>query len=110
MKSIPLLLAGALLAGMATTTVIADYGGTKAGTADSKKSYAMSEGRMGKHDMTGTIETIDPAKGLVGLKTDLGTLNLHFPPESIKDLKKGDTITVNLSYSKKGDEKKQEMR
>lgn len=103
MKPIPFLLAGTLLAGFATTSVMADYGSTKAGMEDSKKASATSEGRIGKHDMTGTIEKIDPAKGLVELKTDVGTLNLHFPPAAIKDLKKGDTITVNLSYKKGGE-------
>lgn len=100
MKPIPFLLAGTLLAGFATTTVMADYGSTKAGMEESKKTYATSEGRLGKHDMTGTIENIDQARGLVELKTDVGNLHLHFPPAAIKDLKKGDTITVSLSYKK----------
>jgi len=93
MKYLPFLLAGTLLAGIAPTTVMADY-------ESGMKSSAKMEDRMGKHDMTGTVEKIDHAKGMIQLKTDVGTLNLHFPPPSIKDLKMGDAITVSLSYSK----------
>ena len=100
MKHIPLLFAGMLFAGIATTPVIADYGSANPGKEGDMKSSAKMEKRMGKHDMTGTVEKIDQGKGMVELKTDLGTLNLHFPPASIKDLKVGDTITVSLSYTK----------
>ena len=113
MKHIPLLVAGTLLASMATTTVMADYGGANPGKDSGMKSSGMMEKHMGKHDMTGTIEKIDQAKGMVELKTEVGTLNVHFPPPSIKDLKVGDTITVSLSYTKGKEmmkEKEKEMK
>lgn len=84
MKPVPFFLAGTLLACMLTTAVAADYGPT-----------------MGKHDMTGTVEKIDRGKGTVELKTDAGTLHLRFPPASVRNVRKGDTLNVNLSFSKK---------
>lgn len=109
MKHIPLLLAGILLTGIATTPVMADYGGAGPGKEGDMKPYAKMEKHMGKHEMTGTVEKIDQAKGMVELKTDAGTLNLHFPPPSIKDLKVGDTISVFLSYTKGKEIMKKEM-
>lgn len=97
MKHIPLLFAGMLLAGIATTPVMADYGSAK---EDGMKSSARMEKHMGKHEMTGTVEKIDQGTGMIELKTGVGMLNLHFPPPSIKGLKVGDTISVYLSYTK----------
>ena len=54
---------------------------------------------MGGHSMTGTIDQIDYKTGLMGLKTKEGALRLHFPPEEIKDLKSGDSIIVNLTFT-----------
>jgi len=59
---------------------------------------------LGKHRMEGTVGSVDP-KGWVQVKTGEGILTVHFPPDAIKDLKVGDTITVYLSFSK-GPEKK----
>lgn len=59
---------------------------------------------MGEHQMTGTISSINHDKGTVDLKTaeNNETLKLHFPPQSIRDLKQGDKITVQLSFWKPG--------
>lgn len=56
--------------------------------------------KMGEHSMSGTVTHVDSKKGMVKLKTEEGTLGLHFPPESLKDVKKGEKITVNLGFSK----------
>jgi hypothetical protein len=54
----------------------------------------------GHHSVSGTISKLDHEKGMVSLQTGAGTLELHFPPQSIADLKEGDSITVHLSFSK----------
>lgn len=54
----------------------------------------------GWHKMAGTVGNIDYAKGVLTLKSSAPEMTLHFPPASIKDLKNGDTITVNLGFSK----------
>jgi hypothetical protein len=62
-------------------------------------SSSMGSGQMmGEHSMSGTVESVT-SKGFVSLRTDEGTLKLHFPDAS-QNLKKGDKITVHLSYSK----------
>ncbi len=53
---------------------------------------------MGEHSMSGTVESVT-SKGFVSLRTDEGTLKLHFPDAS-QNLKKGDKITVHLGYTK----------
>jgi len=54
---------------------------------------------MGSHQMVGTVEDIDTQKGIVDLKTAEGDLKLHFPPKAVANIKKGDEIQVQLSFS-----------
>jgi len=58
------------------------------------------EKMMGKHKMTGTVDKIDHAKGTLMLKSGMADMSLHFPPPSLKDIKNGDTITVEMSFMK----------
>jgi hypothetical protein len=45
--------------------------------------------------------SLKPEKGLLGfLRDEPATMRLHYPPDSVKDLKAGDTITALLSYTK----------
>jgi hypothetical protein len=57
---------------------------------------------QGEHSMSGTVTDIDHQTGLVSLKTGPGELQLHFPPQAIKDVKEGDQLTVHLGFSKGG--------
>lgn len=57
---------------------------------------------MGEHWMTGKITNIDHNKGLVTVKSEDHTLKLHFPPTSLRDLKDGDQISVEMSFTKAG--------
>ncbi len=69
------------------------------GTSGSMSSSSMGGGQMmGEHNMSGTVESVT-SKGFVSVRTDEGTLKLHFPDAS-QNLKKGDKITVHLGYSK----------
>lgn len=52
---------------------------------------------MGQHDMTGTVRSVG-SNGIVEIRTAEGTLKVHFPDAS-QHLKKGDQITLHLSYS-----------
>lgn len=58
---------------------------------------AMQQDAMGQHDMTGTVESVN-AKGMVDVRTAVGTLRVHFPGAS-RELKKGEKITLHLSYT-----------
>ncbi len=111
------LTSGLLAAGFAMSAQAGDYGEPVAGMGkmggdcpgmgrmggecmgmDKMKSECMM---MGWHKMTGTVDKIDQAKGTLTLKSRESEMALHFPPDSIKDLKKGDTITVDLGYSRR---------
>lgn len=52
---------------------------------------------MGQHDMTGTVRSVS-SNGMVEVHTDEGNLKVHFPDAS-QHLKKGEKITLHLSYS-----------
>ena len=92
-----LLATGLLAATLATSSYSADQ--PKSSAADTTTAAA-GDAMMGEHDMTGTIERIDHKTGVVKLETKPHDLELHFPPDSIKDLKKGDKITVHMSFKK----------
>jgi hypothetical protein len=81
-------------------------GGSASGGAQSSmherehKGTAAKGGKaMGSHQMIGTVEDIDTQKGIVDLKTAEGDLKLHFPPKAVANIKKGDEIQVQLSFS-----------
>jgi len=57
---------------------------------------------MGRHSMDGQVSSIDAKKGWVHVKTSEGTMIVHFPPESLQGVKKGDTITVSLALQDNG--------
>ncbi len=61
-----------------------------------------SDQMSGRHSMQGTITSLDQKKGWVHLKTHEGTLILRVPPESIRNAKKGDPLTVNLALKDNG--------
>lgn len=95
MKPIGWLFSTALLGVMVSLPVYAaDQAGGNTTTA------AASQSMMGEHDMTGTISSIDHKSGVVKLTAKPHDMELHFPPDAIKDLKKGDKITVHLAFRK----------
>ena len=55
---------------------------------------------MGEHDMTGTVACIDHKTGVVKLESEPHDLELHFPPDAINNLKKGDKMTVHMRFKK----------
>jgi hypothetical protein len=57
---------------------------------------------QGEHSMTGTVTDIDHQTGKISLDTQVGELDLHFPPPALKDVKEGDQLTVHLGFSKGG--------
>lgn len=104
MKKISLLLAGGLLAANLALPVWAEheqYGEPAMGTGKTEKMGMgkMKHKMMGWHKMSGTVKDIDQAKGMLTLFNNEAEMMLHFPPASIKDLKNGDTITVELGFS-----------
>ena len=113
MKKLTLLLSSSLLAAAFAVPVHADEYG-RSGMMKGEGKMGMMKGEcmmdmdgmrgdcrmMGTHSMMGTIDKIDHAKGTLMLKNSAADMMLHFPPGAIKDLKNGDTITVNLGFTK----------
>lgn len=54
---------------------------------------------LGAHMMKGTVEDVDTNTGMMDVKTEMGTLKLHFPPKSVKQVKKGEEVKVHLSFT-----------
>lgn len=50
-----------------------------------------------RHTMEGEVTKIDQKKGMVSVKTPEGTLDLHFPPTALANIKKGDRVAVELA-------------
>lgn len=97
MRKFPLILTcGLFAANLAVSAQAADYGKPEMAMEKMKGDGMM----MGQHKMTGTVDKIDHAKGKLMLKTGIADMSLHFPPPSLKDIKAGDTITVEMSFVK----------
>ena len=79
----------------AATTALADsYGG---GWHD--KNMNSSSKEMGEHHMDGTVMKVNHHTGFITVKTDEGSMRLHYPPKSIKEIKDGNKIRLYLGYS-----------
>jgi hypothetical protein len=57
---------------------------------------------MGHHTMEGQVTKVDAKKGWVDVKTSEGSMKLHFPPESLANVKKGDAVSVELGLKSAG--------
>lgn len=97
MKNLMFLLASGLLAANFSGPAQAECYGEPAMVMGKMKGDCMM---MGGHRMTGVVDKIDHVKGVLTLKSGAPDMTLHFPPASIKDLKNGDTITVDLRFTK----------
>jgi hypothetical protein len=58
--------------------------------------------QLGEHSMSWTVTDIDHETGKLSLNTQVGELDLHFPPPALKDVKEGDQLTVRLGFMKGG--------
>ena len=56
----------------------------------------------GRHSMDGQVTKVDAKKGWIDVKTPEGSMKLHFPPAALANVKKGDSITVELSLKDNG--------
>ena len=71
-----------------------------ASLAGAQSSTSSSE--MGKHSMEGQVTKVDAKKGWVDVKTSEGSMKLHFPPSALQNVKKGDSVTVELALKDNG--------
>jgi len=57
---------------------------------------------MGRHTMTGEVTSVAPDKGRLFIKTPEGRMLLHFPTTALQNVKKGDSVTVELALKNNG--------
>jgi hypothetical protein len=55
-----------------------------------------------RHTMTGEVTSVTPDKGRVLVKTSEGQMLLHFPSSALHNVKKGDSVTVELALKDNG--------
>ena len=55
---------------------------------------------MGMHDMAATVSAIDGTTGIVHVDAGGMKLRVHFPPNTLADVKVGDKITLHLAFTK----------
>jgi len=53
----------------------------------------------GDHWMTGTVTSVNTVNGLVTVKTSDAPLTIQFPPKSVRSLKEGDKIALELAFT-----------
>src|ERR1700730_19248258 len=80
--------------GMSMTLVAATVGAASAQSA--------TDQMMGRHTMEGKVTSVSAKTGWVHVKTDEGTIIVHFPPSELAGVKKGDTISVDLAMKDNG--------
>ena len=95
MKRMLTIMAGTLLLGASTVAA------QSTSTAPSTSSSSSME-MQGKHSMQGEVTKVDAKKGWVNVKTSEGSMKLHFPPAALQNVKKGDTVTVDLALRDTG--------
>jgi hypothetical protein len=78
---------------VATPALAGEYGG---GWHDNNMASGNKE--MGEHHMDGTVTKVNHHTGFITVKTEEGSLRIHYPPKSIKDVKDGNKIRLYLGY------------
>ena len=78
--------------------------GATAASAQAPKSTGDTKamGEMSRHTMDGQVTKVDAKKGWVDVKTSEGSMKLHFPPETLANVKKGDSVSVELGLKDNG--------
>jgi hypothetical protein len=56
----------------------------------------------GRHTMEGQVTKVDAKKGWIDVKTSEGSMKLHFPPEALQAVKKGDSVSIELGIKDNG--------
>ena len=72
------------------------------GAAAVTSAQAPAGDMAGRHSMDGHVTKVDAKKGWIDVKTPEGSMKLHFPPSALANVKKGDSVTVELGIKDNG--------
>jgi hypothetical protein len=75
---------------------------TEKSTTTEKATTAGAADKMSHHTMEGQVTKVDAKKGWVDVKTSEGSMKLHFPPEALASIQKGDMVSVELGIKDNG--------
>jgi hypothetical protein len=90
-------------AGTETGTGRASGTGTEARHGTEPAAAAPQTARFaGQHQMTGTVTDIDESSGRITLNAEGQQLQLHFPQDALRNIKRGDRVTVALGIREAG--------
>lgn len=53
-------------------------------------------------ELSGSIQKIDHNKGMITLSSEVGDVELAFPPDQIRGFQNGDPVVVDLGFSQQG--------
>jgi len=83
-------------------TTVASAQAPKATGETKSTSETKATGEMNRHTMDGQVTKVDAKKGWIDVKTSEGSMKLHFPPEALANVKKGDSVSVELGLKDNG--------
>jgi hypothetical protein len=97
----------AMLAGAAAGLLLAGFAiaqGPAAPPPQPSTTHAATDDAalLGRHTMTGEVTSVTPDKGRLLVKTPEGRMLLHFPTSALQNVKKGDSVTVELALKDNG--------
>lgn len=72
------------------------------GSAGAASAQSATDQMTGRHTMEGKVTSVNTKTGWMNVKTPEGTIIVHFPPAAVADVKKGDTIAVDLAMKDNG--------
>ncbi len=88
---------------MKSVRAIAIAGAILVASVGSASAQSAGSGQMtGRHTMEGKVTSVSAKTGWVHIKTDEGTIIVHFPSSVLADVKKGDTIAMDLAMKDNG--------
>ena len=99
MRAIHRFAIAAALAVVATSALAQNSGGMQGMNMQGMSGMNM-QNMIGMHNMAATVTTLDPKTGIVEVSAGGMNLRLHFPPASLANVKVGDSITVQLAFTK----------
>ena len=85
---------------LALLTAVLMVAALSLGTARAETKHKKKTPWHATHTMSGTVTEVDHTTGMLSLNTHAGELKLHFPPDALKEIKNGDSLTVSLGFHK----------
>jgi len=97
-----------MIAGTATSLLLASLAVAQtpptpvAPSSEPTTVQAAPDTTMERHSMQGEVTRVSPEKGRLLVKTPEGRMLLRFPPSALQNVKKGDSVTIELALKDNG--------